>query len=199
MDQGRLAPGKKNASRIGAALVFLDESGFLMMPLVRRTWAPRGQTPLLHHRTNSYRKVSVIAALAVSPRRDRVHLYFRLHPHANINAHAVRAFLRHLSRHIQCPVFLIWDRFLPHRARLVQRSILKKRTWRSVFLPAYAPELNPTENVWGYLKTNSMANEALYELDDLAQSTRRHGRSLQRRESMLRSLLKHTPLFLRLK
>jgi len=88
---------------------------------------------------------------------------------------------------------------MPHRARLVQSYISRKRSWRSVFLPAYAPELNPTENVWGYLKTNSMANEALYELADLTQSTRRHGRSLQRRESLLRSLLKHTPLFLRLK
>ena len=94
-----------------------------MMPLVRRTWAPRGQTPFLHHRTNTYRKVSAIAALVVSPRRDQVQLFFRLHPQGNINAH----------------------------------------------------------------------------LDDLAQSTRRHGRSLQRRESMLRSLLKHSPLFLRLK
>jgi len=195
VDQGRLAPGKKNASRIGAALVFLDESGFLMMPLVRRTWAPRGQTPFLHHRTNTYRKVSAIAALVVSPRRDHVQLFFRLHPQANIDAHAVRAFFRHLSRHIQCPAILIWDRFLPHRARLVQNHIAKIRAWRSEFLPAYASELNPTENVRGYLKTHSMANEALYELDDLAQSTRRHGRSLQRRESMLRSLLKHSPLF----
>lgn len=199
MDQGRLAPGKKNASRVGAALVFLDESGFLMMPLVRRTWAPRGQTPLLRHRTNSYRKVSVIAALVVSPGRRRVQLFFRLHPQANINARAVLAFLKHLGRHIECPIFLVWDRFMPHRARLVQRYISGKRSWRSVFLPAYAPELNPTENVWCYLKTNSMTNEALYELADLTQSARRHGRSLQRRESLLRSLLKHTPLFLRLK
>jgi transposase len=199
LDQGRLAPGKKNATRVGAALVFLDESGFLMMPLVRRTWAPRGQTPLLRHRTNSYRKVSAIAALAVSPRRDQVQLFFRLHPQANINAHTVRAFLKHLGRHIQCPMILIWDRFMPHRARLVQNYLSKRKAWRSEFLPAYAPELNPTENVWCYLKTNSMTNEALYELDDLAQSARHHGRSLQRRESMLRSLLKHTPLFLRLK
>jgi len=68
-----------------------------------------------------------------------------------------------------------------------------------VFLPAYAPELNPTEYVWCYMKTNPMANEARYELDDLSQSARRHGKMLQRRESLLRSFLKHTPLFLRLK
>ena len=199
MGQDRLASGKKNAARVGAALVFIDESGFLMMPLVRRTWAPRGQTPLIRHRTNSYRKVSVIAALVVSPGRDRVQLFFRLHPQANINARLILAFLKHLGRHFQCPICLLWDRFMPHRARLVQNSISHKRGWNSVFLPAYAPELNPAENVWCYLKTNPLANEALYELEDLTQSARRHGRALQRRQPLLRSLLKHTPLFLRLK
>jgi transposase len=170
-----------------------------MMPLVRRTWAPRGQTPLLRHRTNSYRKVSVIAALVVSPERDRIQLFFCLHPQVNINAGTVLSFLKHLDRHFQCPISLLWDRFMPHRARLVQNYISRKKSWNSEFLPAYAPELNPTENVWCYLKTNAMANEALYELDDLTQSARRHGRTLQRREPLLRSLLKHTPLFLRLK
>jgi len=42
-----MAPGKKNASRLGAHLVFVDESGFLLIPSVRRTWAPTGKTPLL--------------------------------------------------------------------------------------------------------------------------------------------------------
>jgi len=199
LDQDRLAQGKKNAARVGATLVFLDESGFLMMPLVRRTWAPRGQTPCLRHRTNSHRKVSVIAALAVSPHRDRVQLLFRLHPQVNIKASTVLAFLKHLGRHFQCPIVLLWDRFMPHRARCVQNYLSRNKAWNSEFLPAYAPELNPTENVWSYLKMNSMANDPLYELDELTQSARRHGRALQRREPLLRSLLKHTPLFLRLK
>jgi transposase len=199
LGQDRLAPGKKNAARVGATLVFIDESGFLMRPLVRRTWAPRGQTPLLLHRTNTYRKVSVIAALAVPPDRDRLQLFFRLHPQVDINARTVLDFLKQLARHFQCPICLLWDRFMPHRARLVQNYIAAKRAWNSVFLPAYAPELNPTENVWCYLKTNSMANEALFELEDLASSARRHGRVLQRRQPLLRSLLKHTPLFLCLK
>lgn len=170
-----------------------------MMPLVRRSWAPRGQTPLLQHRTNSYRKVSVIAALAVSPGRDRAQLFFRLHPQANINARKVLSFLKHLSRHFQCPITLLWDRFMPHRARLVQNYISRKKDWRSVFLQPYAPELNPTENVWCYLKTNSMANEAFFGIESLMRSARHHGLSLQRKQTILRSLLKHTPLFLRLK
>jgi transposase len=193
-----LAQGKKNASRLGASLVFLDESGLLMMPLVRRTWAPRGQTPFLWQRTNSYRKVSAIAVLVVPPRRDRVRLVFQLHPNANINAALALSFLQHLRRHVRGPVVLLWDRLLAHRARIVQSYIAKKETWRSEYLPPYAPELNPVENVWNYLKTNSMANEALYDLETLTKTARRHGRSLQRRQPLLRSFMKHTPLFLRL-
>jgi transposase len=193
-----VAQGKKNASGLGASLVFLDESGLLMMPLVRRTWAPRGRTPVLWQRTNSYRKVSAIAVLVVSPRRDRVRLIFRLHPNANINAASVLSFLKSLRRHVRGPVILLWDRFLAHRARLVQAYIAGKENWRSEHLPPYAPELNPVENVWNYLKMNSMANEPLYDLETLTETARRHGRSLQRRQPLLRSLMKHTPLFLRL-
>ena len=197
MGQSHLAQGKKNAARLGASLVFLDESGLLMMPLVRRTWAPRGQTPFLWQRTNSYRKVSAIAALVVSPRRDHVRLLFRLHPNANINGASVLSFLRPLRRHVHGPIVLLWDRSLTHRARIVQAYITEIEKWRAEFLPPYAPELNPVENVWNYLKTNSMVNEAIYDLGVLTKTARRHGRALQRRERLLRSFMKHTPLFLR--
>lgn len=199
MDQNRLATGKKNASRLGAWLVFLDESGLLMAPVVRRTWAPRGRTPFLWQRTSTYRKVSVVAALAVSPHRDRLRLFFRLHPNANIRATSVLLFLSNLCQHIRGPIILLWDRFLAHRARRVQRYIARKKRLSSEFFPPYAPELNPTENIWNYLKTNSMANEAVYDLDTLTQKARGHGQALQRNERLLRSFMKHTPLFLRLR
>ena len=169
-----------------------------MMPLVRKTWAPRGQTPFLWQRTNSYRKVSAIAGLVVSPHRERVRLFFRLHPDANINAVAVLSFLQHLGRHLRYPVIVIWDRFLAHRALIVQAFIAIKRTWRFEFLPPYATELNPVENVWNYPKTNSMANETIYDLGTLTKTARRHGRTLQHCQRLLRSFLKYTPLFLRL-
>jgi transposase len=199
LDQNRLAQGKKNATRIGAALVFIDESGLLMAPHVRRTWAPRGQTPILWQRTNSYRKVSAISALVVSPRRDRVQLFFGLHPNANIDSAAVLTFLKNLNRHLQCPISLIWDRFMCHRAKRVQNFIAQQEDWQLNFLPPYAPELNPVENVWSYLKTKSMVNDAAFDLDALTRSTRYHSRTLQKRETLLRSFLKHTLLFLRLK
>src|SRR5436309_2636864 len=74
----RLAVHQKKARRQGAHLVLIAESGLLMAPLVRRTWAPRGQTPrLVQHGAGTRQKVSVSAALWLSPRRDRLGLYYQ--------------------------------------------------------------------------------------------------------------------------
>src|SRR6266496_6547980 len=93
-----MAAGKKNATRLGAAIVFVDEAGFLMAPLVRRSWAPRGQTPVLRQRGRSRRKVSVVAASLNTTKRKRVRACFGLLPDANFDGESVLAFLREIGR-----------------------------------------------------------------------------------------------------
>jgi len=170
----------------------------MMAPLVRRTWWLRGRTPVLRQKGRSHDKASIIAALCVSPDRDRVHLYFRLLPGDNVNAARVHEFLAHLARQLNAPIVLIWDRLNCHRAAKVVDLMDRVRIYPSL-LPPYAPELNPVENVWGYLKMNPLANWAPTDLATLTTTTRHHGRSIQRREPLLRSFLKHSPLSLRLK
>jgi hypothetical protein len=88
--------------------VFADECGFLLIPNVRRTWAPRGQTPIIRHR---YRrdKISAISAITVSPTRHRLGLYVHLHPDENISQVEVTIFLRALLRHLRGPVIVLLD------------------------------------------------------------------------------------------
>jgi len=167
-----------------------------MAPLVRRSWNPRGQTPVLYQRTRAHKKVSAIAALCVTPDRNRVHLYFRLHPDVNIKAGLVIEFLRHLVRQLDGPIVVVWDRLLAHRAGKVQVFIKDTPGLHAHFFPPYAPELNPVENVWGYLKMNPLSNQPFFDIDSLAQVTRNHGRSLQRTQRLLHSFIKHSPLSL---
>lgn len=169
-----------------------------MAPLVRRSWHPRGITPVLYQRTRAYQKVSVIAALCINPQRDRVRLYFRLHTNANINALGVRAFLAQLHHQLQTPWMLIWDRLQAHRAKLVQQWLNCHPDIRAEFLPAYAPELNPVEYLWAYLKNNPLANAAFFDVEILADTARAHTRSLQQQPDLLRSFILHSPLSLRL-
>ena len=195
----RIGRASKKASRLKATLVFLDESAALMAPLLRRTWSRRGETPSLKQRTRSHTKVTIAGALCVPPDRDRVQFYFQLLPNQNTNTERTIAFLGQLQRHIASPIVLIWDRLQAHRAGKVQNFIQTRTRIRTEFLPPYAPELNPVEYVWSYLKTNPLANRPLFDLDSLTSTTLRSSCSVQRTPQLLRSFVKHSPLFLRLK
>src|SRR5271166_2221242 len=94
---------KKNAARLGAHIVFADESGFLLIPNVVRTWAPQGQTPIHRHRQGRRDKISVISGISVSPRQRRLGLYYLLF-YDNIGQDEVCMFLRELLRHLRGPV-----------------------------------------------------------------------------------------------
>jgi putative transposase len=189
-----VAAGKKNAQRLNASLVFVDESGLLLTPLVRRSWAPRGRTPLLYQRGRSREKVSCIAALSVSPRRRRVGLYFSLRPNANVTIGWIIDFLRHLANHLRRPVVLIWDRLPGHRAGRVQQY-LSRRGITAVLLPPYAPELNPVETLWAYLKHNALANWAPPDAVTLARGAQRKADRVKHTPELLRGFLRSTALF----
>lgn len=88
--------------------VFLDESGFMLQPVCRRTWAPRGHTPILRQWDRRDR-LSTISALTVAPRRRRIGLYCTLYRH-NIRCPEVLRFLRAVRRHLPHGFTLIWDR-----------------------------------------------------------------------------------------
>jgi transposase len=138
----------------------------MLQPVVRRTWAPRGQTPVLRQWDRRDR-LSAISALTVAPRRRRYGLYWALHRH-NIRAGDVRHFLWALVRHLPQGFTLIWDRSQPHRAVTV-RDWLAARAPQVVveWLPAYAPDCNPAEHVWGHTKYADLANFAPADLDHL--------------------------------
>ena len=170
-----------------------------MAPLVRRTWGLKGQTPVFLQRGRFHKKVSAIAAICVSPDKENVRLYFRLHPGDSINAHLVLSFIKALYRQLDAPAVLVWDRLTAHRAKVVKEFLGESPKRDVFFLPPYAPELNPVEYLWSYMKSNDLANFAAFELDVLADAARKGGRSLQRKEYLLRSFIEHSPLSLHLK
>ena len=170
-----------------------------MTPLVCRTWAPRGQTPVFYQRGGSRQKVSCMGALAVPPRRHRLHFYFRLHPNENINTDRALDFLLQLLRQLPGNLVVIWDSARTHLARKVEAFLDRHLRLYLEYFPPYAPELNPVEHVWGYLKKNPLAHHPPTALSGLAKTARRSGQSVQRKPGLLRSFLQHTGLFLRLK
>lgn len=155
METIRLAPCKKNAARLAAHLIFIDESGFLLIPSVRKTWSPVGQTPIFHHRYR-HDRISAISGIAVSPKRFHCTLYCQLYED-NIQGEEVVVFLRHLLRQISGHLIVLLDNGKTHRGDAVEELLASTSRLHLEPFPPYAPELNPDEGVWNHLK-RTLAN-----------------------------------------
>ena len=107
-------PRIKKARQKGVTIAWIDQSGFMLQPTRRRTWALRGHTPL-HKVWDRHDRLSVQAAVTLPPQRQRLGVYFRMYEH-NIDRQDVVSFVGHLLRMIRRKVVLILDRWSVHRA-----------------------------------------------------------------------------------
>jgi DDE superfamily endonuclease len=101
METKALAGVKKKAKNEGRTIVFIDESGLSERPHRCRTWAPRGQTPVLQYHFN-WKMLSAMAGVTWW------NFYFRLFPGA-IRSPQIIEFLSHLLRHIPGKLLIVWD------------------------------------------------------------------------------------------
>jgi len=123
-------------------VVFVDESGFSQRPARKRTWAPRGQTPILEFNFN-WKRISAIAGVSFCE------LWFALHE-GTIRAPQVIEFVKQLQARIGQKLLLVWDGLSAHGSRAV-RAFLEGLAGavRVERLPGDAPELNPVEFLGG--------------------------------------------------
>jgi transposase len=147
-------------------LVFLDESGFMLTPTVRRTWAPRGRTPVLDAWDRRDR-ISAISSLSISPVARRVNLHFDLlSDNANVHGEDVVEYLRRLKATLGGPLTVLWDGSRVHdRSQAVRDYLADHPEIHTQRLPAYAPELNPDELVWAWTKYGRLGNLAAANAD----------------------------------
>jgi transposase len=189
-----MAGSKKNARRRKAWILFQDESGVSQRPSVRRTWAPKGETPVLIHAFN-WSKMSVCAALGYRWDGRRSCLFFQTRE-GSYNSESLIPFLSDLHRDLGGrKAILIWDGLPAHKSRAMKEYLGRERHWLRVErLPGYAPDLNPVETLWGNIKGQELANRCA---DDLAEADTaiRSGMTRVRRSSHLPiSFLKHAGL-----
>jgi transposase len=179
--------------------VFYDESGFMLRPLVRRSWAMRGQTPIVHCWDRRDR-LSVIGAITVPPSRERHRLsaVFRIHA-KNIRTSEATEFLRVLDRHLGGPMIVVQDRLNVHRAAVKRWLAGRPGDAPRVmveWLPSYAPDLNPAEQLWNHGKRVDLANVSPDGRDDLRHRVRRSLSRQRCRPNLLASAFDHAGLSL---
>jgi transposase len=104
-------------------------------------------------------------------------------------------FLTHLLRHLPGPVLVIWDRLPTHRSRLV-RDLVAAQQGRLTreYLPAYAPELNPVEHIWGHWKPHELPNFCPRDFAQLSQAARRALARVRRRPTLVRAFWQQAEL-----
>jgi transposase len=148
--------------------VFVDEAGFYLLAAAVATYAPRGQTPILHVPL-TWDHLSVIAAMTPEGK-----LYVAIQDRA-FKGDDIVAFLKHLLRHLPGKLLLIWDGLPAHRGQAVKDFLRAGAAQRLHLerLPGYAPDLNPAEGIWQYLKYVEMKNLCCRTLAELRDELRK--------------------------
>jgi len=157
---------------------------------VARTWAPRGQTPVIQYSFN-WKQLSAVAGLTFW------RFYFRFFP-GTIRAAQLLEFLQALRTQLRSrPLLIIWDGLNTHKSLLVRRWLEAQQGAVQIeFLPPYAPELNPVEQIWNYLKNREIANLCAANIAEVSDLARRRLKSMQRRLSLVRSFWEQAELAL---
>lgn len=194
-----MACGKRVARRLGAWICFADEAGLTLRPAKARTWAPHGKTPTVTVTGQGGRRISVAGLVAYRPGR-RGRLIYRLLIHSgrkgapkSFGESDFAALLDAAHQQLGGPIVLVWDGLPAHKSKAM-RTLIAARPWLQVYQPpAYAPDLNPAENVWSNLR-RSLANLAAGTVANLARTTRNRLKRMQYHTGLIEGFLASTGL-----
>jgi transposase len=182
------------AATRGAYISFVDEAGFMLGPTVRRTFAPRGKTPV-HRVSNPHGRISAIGAIMMSPARDRLDLlYGLLADNLNYQGRTVAQFVRTLRTRIAGPLTILWDRIPIHECEAVEEYLAEHKDVVMEPFPPHAPELNPADGIWRYIKYDRLANFGPMDLGVLRETITTELKRLARRATLLQSFVRFTKL-----
>lgn len=140
-----------------------------------------------------YRRVSAIGALALSPTRQRVSLYFQL-TKQSFKKEEVIEFLRLLHHQLGRKIILVWDRLNAHRSAAAWYARHHPNWFEFEWLPPYSPELNPIEQCWSHTKCHELSNHCSYNVDELEQVVRKKLHGKRHHQRLFTSFFRHARL-----
>jgi putative transposase len=193
--------GKAVAAQRDAWICFEDEAGQTLRPSKARTWGRRGQTPVTVVSGKGSGRVSVAGLVCVKPGQRSRLIYRTIVHRGRRNERRSFAEADYISlldaahQQLAGPIVLVWDNLNTHISNLM-RQMIAARPWLHVIrLPAYAPELNPTEGVWSHLK-RSIGNLAVRGIDQLQAIVKHRLKRIQYRADLVDGFFAHTGLTL---
>lgn len=172
------------AKKLGADIYFWDEAGFRADAVQGRTWAKRGQTPVI---AMPGKRQTISAASAVNAKGA---FWFATYQ-GGLNADLFVGMLKLLMRHRRRPLFMVLDNLATHKAKVVTQYVASTEGKLELhYLPGYAPELNPDELVWNYMKRTGSARRPLGKEQSLQDNIEADMLAIQRNPDLVRSFFR---------
>ena len=173
---------EKHQRRWQAMLYFQDESGISLIPVLGRTWAPKGKTPKV---LVTRKRGGFCVTSAISPAGK---LIFRIEK-GRVNAKKHIEFLKKiLKQHPNRKIIVIEDSAPVHKAKKIERFVEQNKKKLAIYkLPPYCPELNPTEHVWAYLKAHELKTHQAQNTEELKHLVKRKMQSIQMKKQLIHS------------
>jgi transposase len=180
----------ETAHKEDAVVFFYDEGGVQSQPNVRKTWSPRGRRPEIRMKSSNRDKLAIISAVTWDGE-----LFFSIHGHDLTDKDTVRFLRKLMKEKAGRKLLVLWDGLTIHRSQRVKRFLEKniERVTTRRF-PAYAPELNPDEQVWNLAKHNDLANWCPLNRKDLRLVVTREMRTLKTQKARVASALRHAKI-----
>ena len=167
----------------------MDESGLLMAPLVRRSWALCGHPPQQEQKAGHREKVSVAAALWLTPLRDRLGLAYQTLVNGYFTNVEVAQFADAAVHGLAGPVIMLWDGGTMHKGGPIREVVEQSQGRLDIEpMPAHAPELMPVEFLWRWLKYDRLCNFAPRDAHHLNEAVVRELGTAREDQELLRSL-----------
>jgi transposase len=172
---------RKRAKRLGATIFFLDEAGFQSDPPLGRTYGLKGHTPVV---TTSGQRQSVNVISAVNARGE----FWAATYTGKLDSEAFVAFLQNFMKDRPGKVFLVVDGHPCHKAKIVAAYVQSLQGALEIhFLPPYAPDLNPDEFVWSYMKNNGVSKKPLKKNESLRERVENDLTTIKSNRELVRS------------
>lgn len=178
---------KAHARRWQAMLYFQDECGVSLTAVLGKTWAPKGKTPIANV---TGKRGGLCVTSAISPAGK---LVFRIEKEKIKAGQHIEFLQQIMKQHPYRKIIVIEDRARPHIAKKVSEYVAQhKNRFAVYYLPSYAPELNPDEHVWAYLKAHQLKTHQAQDTEELKKLVGRKMRGIQRRKPLINSFFANT-------
>jgi transposase len=175
---------RRKARKNGATIFFLDEAGFDSEPRLGRTYGVKGHTPVVAT-TGQRQKINVISAVTASGA-----FWCQVYTE-RLKAQIFIRFLREFLRGRSAPVYLVLDGHPAHKAKAVKNLVTELAGKLELhFLPPYAPDLNPDELVWAFMKGNGVSKKPLQRNESLKERVVQDLAKLKKNRHLVRSFFK---------